>query len=59
MNIVFVMMVVSSHEFWAPTLEFGTKSQCEDAVKTITAEIKSGNGIFSQNFGAMCVAIKK
>lgn len=59
MNVVFVMMVVSSHGFWAPTLEFSTKSQCDEAVKTITAEIKSVNGIFSQNFGAMCVAIKK
>jgi hypothetical protein len=56
-TIVFVLVVVLSHGYNAPTLEFSTMAKCEAAIGAFKNEFPPGLGIPS--FRARCVKIEK
>jgi hypothetical protein len=58
MNVVWVMMVVSTHSWVAPAMEFSSKAKCEAAVVSMQQQVNTHKPRRIW-FDGFCVRIEK
>jgi hypothetical protein len=57
-NVVWIMMVVSTHSWVAPTMEFNSKEKCETALVSMQQQVRTKTNN-PRLFDGFCVRIEK
>lgn len=58
-GIVWVMLTITSHGLWVPTLEFKDQAKCEAAAKAIAYQTTNGSTYRDPAPTGHCVGIEK